>query len=295
MWLSKNVTWVCLLGLFLLGCYDRPHFTLKLSGISDKAETLYVNAALLDPKAINGTEEKELTFDLKPYRAKGEFDFGVTLELKEKITDGIPKAFIDMAFVDGQKCVLAIHRVYVEGPGGWGAPTAVERNIGAPRPEHSEEVIPMYVGKGNANTSPCFRFKRPLVTAVHRQIAGRFGDPKSNVIVYGWGLYQGTSVDAKFCTAPGSCGQRTLPYVGAASPSTTQMSFDATPMADLVQPVISLVATLVAPAFASSYPLVGDYLRNIKAQTMSPALFPFIYTVKTPDGTDTWDEYYNLQ
>lgn len=293
-----------LIGLVLLllgSCESTIHFTIRMTNIPKDYVTLYVNASMAQPGNVNGSPDEERTFDLTPHLGKGAFDFGVLFKKQGggSIGEDQTSGFVDLAFVDQNRCIRRIQRVRVSGPTGPSSPTVLNRDISANDP--AEEIIPMDSAQAPQTGTGCFLFKKPLITFVRRDASGTFGNAQFNIVLYGWGFYEkDTSYQATMilcgpnpCVPGDPANTRTLFLDKKRDLSTSNVTLDGTPLVELVLPTLNSIADVVP--VLGGWTLLKTYLKGTKAQNMAPALFPYTYTVKTKIGgkeeTDVWSEY----
>lgn len=284
---------VLLLGLLQSSCSEKPHFTIRLTNLDDNIETVYVNAAL-DGPARGASSSSELTFELKSYNAKGSFDFGLSFDVPPSEESSQRTGTVDIALVGGG-CVRKIIRTAVQGPTGLGAPTVRELNLQSP---DNFEIVPL------DSREPCFKIRRPLITAVGRELGGTYGAPDSKLVLYGWGLLKGSQAEALLSpmrpvgldcsTAVKVCAawQKTaLAQAEGAPVSSTRLPLNATPLNAKVAPLLETVASVLP---ANIKPAL-DFLGNAEPSRMASALFPFQITLTTTingqPSTDCFSEY----
>lgn len=283
---SRLALGVLLATLPLTSCNEVPEYRIALQNINATDDTLYVNATLLTPKQQSGGST-ELMFDLKPYR-NTEFTFGLTLDLAA--TDQTAKSrtgLVEMAFVSNG-CITRIITVSLSNPTNnskalIGLPIALNPAAGT-TPAFTE--IPIEPPTG----ASCYQIKRPVVTAVHRDIAGPYGNPTSILRIYGWGLLNGTTATAvlasplpatgidctKFpCTAWNTV---SLKVHQNAAASTTELPLDTTPLNDTVGPLLDQFAQGQTGMNRNAL----SFVSGPQAKKMATALFPFKVTVSTP-------------
>ena len=295
---SKLVLGALLSALCLTGCNEKPQFVVKLSKLDPSFDTLFVNSTLLQPNRGPGGP-KEITFDLKPYSAAGSFDFGLTLDIPSSDSETHRTGSVEMAFVSAG-CVRKIVSVHLDGNFGVASPiVTVEVPLTA-----DPKDGPKYTDIPIDGKQACYQMRRPLITALQREITGPYGAPKTTLVVYGWGLLGGTTAKAQLalarpldaaCTAAMiSCStwdqSPDLPIGTGEQRSTTRLPVDIGIFTNTLSPLLRKVGSLL-PAVLNNL----SFLAEAKPGNMSTAIFPFKVTVTTTvDGkpnTDTFSEY----
>jgi len=295
---SKLVLGTLLFALCLPGCNEKPQFVLKLSKLDPSYDTLYVNSTLLTPNKGPGGA-KEITFDLKPYSAAGSFDFGLTLDIPSGDSEQRRTGSVEMAFVSAG-CVRKIISVRLDGNFGVASPIAT---VEVPLVSDPKEG-PKYTDTPIDGKQACYQMRRPLITALQREITGPYGAPKTTLVVYGWGLLAGTTAKAQLalarpldaaCTlAMISCStwdqSPDLPIGTGEQRSTTRLPVDIGIFTSTLSPLLRRVGSLLPPQLSNL-----SFLSEAKPGNMSTAIFPFKVTVSTTvDGKvtmDTFSEY----
>ena len=276
-----------LLGLVLGGCDPRPQFTVKITDLDSSVDKLFVNAGLEYPVGSNANSTEQ-TFDLSGHLTNGAFDFGLVLKSSTESSDSRVRGFADLALV-GKGCVKQIRRVRLDGPTGVGTPTALSISYVAD-PNKDDSVVPL-----DPRTA-CYSLKRPLITSIQREMVGSYGNPKTRLVLLGWGFYKQTTATAQLAFPNSGCGTVcsswdtvTLPFDESSSFSTTRMAFDASPLNAKLAPVLDVFTAALPPVISKSLSVVS----TSKPKSMVTAIFPIKVTLTDPTTgeNDTFSEW----
>lgn len=276
-----------LLGLVLGGCDERPQFTVKITDLDSSVDTLFVNAAIESPVGSN-TDRTDLTFDLSGHLTNGAFDFGLVLKSSMQSPDSRIRGFADLALV-GKGCVKQIRRVRLDGPTVIGTPTTLSISYIAD-PTTDDTVVPL------DSRTACYTLKQPLITSIQREMVGSYGDPKTRLVLFGWGFFKQTTATAQLAFPNSGCGTVcsswdtvTLPLDKSSSFSTTRMAFDASPLNAKLAPVLDVFTAALPPPISKSL----SVLSTSKPKSMVTAIFPVKVTLTdtTTGKNDTFSEW----
>lgn len=284
--------------LCFTSCNETPEFRVELQGIDSSEDTLYVNVSLTSPaKGAGGVNE--LSFDVRSHQG-GTFTFGLTLDFGDVPDSTHRKGTLDLMLASGG----CIHRIFsapiVNETGNKKALQVLTLNLQTPGDSESElRPIPIVTPKPGT-TDTCYPVKRPTITAIEREITGSYKSISNKLVVYGWGLLNGTMVTGQLpTTAPTSCSMSDSNCMNAWNPvtldaaqndalSTVRLPLNTAALSKQVAPLIDFFGRGLPSALASSLP----FLSREQTQQLAAGMFPFKITVTTPVGSATQTDSY---